>query len=46
MPTTPEPPASWTVVRPLGPSALPRAPTRSHDHESGIAIPGPHQDDA
>jgi hypothetical protein len=40
MPTTSEPPASWTVVRPPGPSAQPRAPTRSSDHESGIMIPG------
>jgi hypothetical protein len=38
--TTSEPPAPWTVVRPPGPSALPRAPTRSSDHEPRIESPG------
>jgi hypothetical protein len=40
MPTTSEPPAPRAVVRPPGPSALPRAPTRSRDHDPGIVIPG------
>jgi hypothetical protein len=40
MPTTTEAPAPRMVVRPPGPSALPRAPTRSKDREPGIVNPG------
>jgi len=40
MPAITEAPAPWMVVRPLGPSALPRAPTRSRDREPEIVSPG------
>jgi hypothetical protein len=40
MPTTTEAPAPRMVVRPPGPSALPRAPTRARDREPGSVSPG------